>query len=42
MSSVRMNMVKVIYDICETTYLLEGQGRCPKEVNCEEELPAEI
>jgi hypothetical protein len=38
-SSARMNILKEI-SICETTYLSEGQRRCPKGVNCEEEISA--
>lgn len=30
MSSTRMNIVTEVADICETTYLLEGQERFPK------------
>lgn len=39
--SPRMNILKEISDICETTCLLEGQRRGPKEVSWEEDLSAE-
>lgn len=40
-SSPRMNIVTEVAHNCETTYLLEGQERCPTEVSNEEELPTE-